>query len=40
MPSVRSRQVVRGEGRLARRYLVIAVGHADKPGAVVETQLK
>jgi hypothetical protein len=34
------RQVVRGEDRLARRYLVIAVGHVDKPGGAIETQLK
>jgi YVTN family beta-propeller protein len=34
------RQVVRGEDRIARRYLVISEGHADKPGAVVQTQLK
>jgi hypothetical protein len=30
------RQVVRGAGMLARRYLVIAVGHADKPNAAIE----
>jgi YVTN family beta-propeller protein len=34
------RQVVRGEDGMARRYLVIAEGHPDKPGAVVQTQLK
>jgi hypothetical protein len=34
------RQVVRGEDRIQRRYLVIAQGHADKPGAVVQVQLK
>ena len=33
------RQVVRGEGRLARRYLVIAVGHADKPSAAIEVEI-
>jgi len=34
------RQVVHGEDRIQRRYLVIAQGHADKPGAVVQVQLK
>jgi YVTN family beta-propeller protein len=34
------RQVVHGEDRIQRRYLVIARGHADKPGAVVQVQLK
>jgi hypothetical protein len=34
------RQVVRGEDRIVRRYLVIAEGHADKPGPIVQTQLK
>jgi len=34
------RQVVHGEDRIQQRYLVIAQGHADKPGAVVQVQLK
>jgi YVTN family beta-propeller protein len=34
------RQVVRGEDQIRRRYLVIAQGHPDKPGAVVQVQLK
>jgi hypothetical protein len=34
------RQVVHGEDRIQRRYLVIAQGHANKPGAVVQVQLK
>jgi YVTN family beta-propeller protein len=34
------RQVVRGEARIQRRYLVIAEGHPDKPGPVVQIQLK
>jgi YVTN family beta-propeller protein len=34
------RQVVRGEDKIQRRYLVIAQGHADKPGPVVQVQLK
>jgi hypothetical protein len=34
------RQVVHGEDRIQRRYLVIAEGHADKPGHVVQAQLK
>jgi YVTN family beta-propeller protein len=34
------RQVVRGEDKIQRRYLVIAAGHADKPGPVVQVQLK
>jgi YVTN family beta-propeller protein len=34
------RQVVHGEDRIQRRYLVIAEGHADKPGHVVQVQLK
>jgi hypothetical protein len=33
------RQVVHGEDKIQRRYLVIAQGHADKPGAVVQVQL-
>ncbi|HEX9490777.1 MAG TPA: hypothetical protein VF930_10855 [Stellaceae bacterium] len=32
------RQVVRGEDRVPRRYLVIAPGTADKPGAAVQVQ--
>jgi YVTN family beta-propeller protein len=34
------RQVVRGEDKIQRRYLVIAQGHPDKPGPVVQVQLK
>jgi YVTN family beta-propeller protein len=34
------RQVVRGEDKIQRRYLVIAEGHADKPGPIVQVQLK
>ena len=34
------RQVVRGEDSIPRRYLVIAEGHPDKPGPVVQVQLK
>ena len=34
------RQVVQGEDKIQRRYLVIAQGHADKPGHVVQVQLK
>jgi hypothetical protein len=34
------RQVVQGEQQIPRRYLVIAEGHADKPGPVVQVQLK
>src|SRR6476661_8817771 len=34
------RQVVRGEDKIQRRYLVIAQGHADKPGSIVQVQLK
>jgi hypothetical protein len=34
------RQVVHGEDKIQRRYLVIAQGHADKPGHVVQVQLK
>jgi hypothetical protein len=34
------RQVVRGEARIQRRYLVIAEGHPDKPGPVVQIQLQ
>jgi hypothetical protein len=34
------RQVVQGEDRIQRRYLMIAEGPADKPGAVVQARLK
>ncbi|MEA2888082.1 MAG: hypothetical protein QOD11_2442 [Bradyrhizobium sp.] len=34
------RQVVHGEDNIQRRYLVIAEGRADKPGHIVQTQLK
>jgi YVTN family beta-propeller protein len=34
------RQVVQGEDKIQRRFLVIAEGHADKPGPVVQVQLK
>ena len=34
------RQVVRGEDNIQRRYLVIAEGHADKPGPIVQMQLR
>jgi hypothetical protein len=34
------RQVVHGEDNNRRRYLVIAKGRADKPGPVVQVQLK
>jgi YVTN family beta-propeller protein len=34
------RQVVQGEDRIQRRYLVIAEGVPDKPGHVVQVQLK
>jgi YVTN family beta-propeller protein len=34
------RQVVHGEDKIQRRFLVIAEGHADKPGPVVQAQLK
>jgi YVTN family beta-propeller protein len=34
------RQVVRGEDKIQRRYLVIAQGHPDKPGPIVQVQLK
>jgi YVTN family beta-propeller protein len=32
------RQVVQGEDNIVRRYLVIAEGHADKPGRIVQVQ--
>jgi hypothetical protein len=31
---------VHGEDKIERRYLVIAEGHADKPGPIVQVQLK
>jgi YVTN family beta-propeller protein len=34
------RQIVQGEQQVPRRYLAIAEGHADKPGPVVQAQLK
>jgi YVTN family beta-propeller protein len=34
------RQVVRGEDKIARRFLVIARGPADKPGQIVQVRLK
>jgi hypothetical protein len=34
------RQVVHGEHKIQRRYLVIAEGHADKLGPIVQLQLK
>jgi len=34
------RQIVQGEEQTPRRYLAIAEGHADKPGPVVQVQLK
>ena len=34
------RQVVHGEDKIQRRYLVIAQGRADKPGPIVQLQLK
>jgi YVTN family beta-propeller protein len=34
------RQVVHGEDNIQRRYLVVAAGRADKPGPVVQVQLK
>ena len=34
------RQVVHGEDKIQRRYLVIAEGRADKPGPIVQVQLK
>jgi len=34
------RQVVHGEDKIQRRYLVIAEGHADQPGSIVQVQLK
>ena len=34
------RQVVHGEGNMPRRHLVIAEGRADKPGRIVQVQLR
>jgi YVTN family beta-propeller protein len=34
------RQIVQGEQQVPRRYLAIAEGHADKPGPIVQSQLK
>jgi YVTN family beta-propeller protein len=34
------RQIVQGEKQVPRRYLAIAAGHPDKPGPVVQVQLK
>jgi YVTN family beta-propeller protein len=34
------RQIVQGEEQIPRRYLAIAEGHADKPGPIVQAQLK
>jgi YVTN family beta-propeller protein len=34
------RQVVHGEDKIQQRYLVIAKGHADRPGPIVQVQLK
>jgi len=34
------RQIVQGEQQIPRRYLVIAEGHPDKPGPVVQVQVK
>src|ERR1700694_1007640 len=34
------RQIVQGEQQTPRRYLAIAEGHSDKPGAIVQVQLK
>jgi YVTN family beta-propeller protein len=34
------RQIVQGEQQTPRRYLAIAEGHADKPGPIVQVQLK
>ena len=34
------RQVVHGEDKIQRRYLVIAEGHPDKPARIVQVQLK
>jgi YVTN family beta-propeller protein len=34
------RQIVQGEQQVSRRYLAIAEGRADKPGPIVQVQLK
>jgi YVTN family beta-propeller protein len=34
------RQIVHGEDRIQRRYLVIAAGHPDRPGRIVQVQLE
>jgi YVTN family beta-propeller protein len=34
------RQIVQGEEQVPRRYLAIAESHADKPGPIVQAQLK
>jgi YVTN family beta-propeller protein len=34
------RQIVQGEEQVPRRYLTIAEGHPDKPGPIVQVQLK
>jgi YVTN family beta-propeller protein len=34
------RQVVHGEDKIQPRYLVIAAGHPDRPGRIVQAQLK
>ena len=34
------RQIVHGEDKIQRRYLVIAAGHPDKPGRIVQVPLK
>jgi YVTN family beta-propeller protein len=34
------RQIVHGEDEIQRRYLVIAAGHPDRPGRIVQVQLK
>jgi YVTN family beta-propeller protein len=34
------RQIVHGEDEIQRRYLVIAAGHPDRPGQIVQVQLK
>ncbi|MEA2794182.1 MAG: hypothetical protein QOI87_1562 [Bradyrhizobium sp.] len=34
------RQIVHGEDKIQRRYLVIAAGHPDRPGRIVQVQLK
>jgi hypothetical protein len=34
------RQIVRGEANIARRHLVTTDGSPDKPGRIVQVQLK